>query len=82
MTEHLESFEYFNVVLIDRKTKTQVYELVSRHGESLGIIKWFGRWRQYCFFPEEETVFSKGCLQDIQTVLNNRNQEHRIGERK
>jgi hypothetical protein len=31
----------------------------------LGEIKWFGRWRQYAFFPEPETVFEHQCLKDI-----------------
>ena len=32
----------------------------------LGYVKWFGRWRQYCFFPIGETVWSDGCLEEIQ----------------
>lgn len=35
----------------------------------LGVIQWFGRWRQYCFFPEGETVWSKGCLEDINKFI-------------
>jgi hypothetical protein len=31
----------------------------------LGLIKWFGRWRQYTFFPETGTVFNAECLNDI-----------------
>lgn len=36
---------------------------------TLGKIKWFGRWRQYAFFPEAETVFEKKCLADITNFL-------------
>lgn len=31
----------------------------------LGVLKWYVSWRQYCFFPQPETVFNKGCLEDI-----------------
>lgn len=31
----------------------------------LGIIKWYGPFRQYSFFPEPNTVFEKTCLGDI-----------------
>jgi hypothetical protein len=31
----------------------------------LGEVKWFGRWRQYVFFPLHETIFDKSCLRDI-----------------
>ena len=33
--------------------------------EILGLVKWSGNWRQYCFYPFQSTVFSKGCLADI-----------------
>ena len=32
---------------------------------TLGYIQWFGRWRQYAFFPAVNTVFSQDCLRDI-----------------
>ena len=45
--------------------KTEVWQVISVKGVFLGDIKWFGRWRQYAFFPEENTVFNRQCLQDI-----------------
>ncbi len=35
----------------------------------LGGIQWYSSWRQYCFFPSNETVFSGGCLEDITTFM-------------
>lgn len=38
----------------------------------LGTVKWMPQWRQYCFFPPFDglvTIFSAGCLQDIQDFL-------------
>lgn len=46
--------------------KTAIWRVVSRRrGDVLGIVQWFGRWRQYSFFPEPNTVFNQGCLKDI-----------------
>jgi hypothetical protein len=35
------------------------------HGDLLGCIKWFGRWRQYAFFPESGTVWNPDCLREV-----------------
>jgi hypothetical protein len=32
---------------------------------NLGEIRWYGPWRQYCYYPPIESIFSAGCLQDI-----------------
>jgi len=46
--------------------KTQIWDCCNKSIEvGLGRIKWHGSWRQYCFFPTEDTLFSQGCLKDI-----------------
>lgn len=48
------------------KRKTDIYAVINKNSKFvLGYIKWFPSWRQYCFFPEGDTVFSAGCIQDI-----------------
>lgn len=50
--------------------KTDVVYVHSRSsGVPLGKIAWFGRWRQFCFYPEATTVFNSGCMADIQKVI-------------
>lgn len=50
--------------------KTRTYAVVSRsQGVELGRIKWYGAWRQYCFSPNPETLWSDGCLADITSFL-------------
>lgn len=62
--------EYLEFSLIEKKPKTKVIGVCSRKGSnSLGIIKWYGPWRQYAFFPEGETIFNVGCLNDIITHI-------------
>ena len=50
--------------------KTQRIEVWSIHGAILGTIRWFGRWRQYAFFPADGTIFNPECLRDICAEIN------------
>lgn len=52
--------------------KTDIYEILSKKsGDILGRIKWYGPWRQYCFFPTAQTVFNNGCMKDIIDFIDN-----------
>lgn len=52
------------------KPRTKTWGIVSKSsGDLLGVVEWYGPWRQYCFFPEEGMVFSKGCLEDINAFI-------------
>jgi hypothetical protein len=58
--------------LYDDTGKTKKYYVFTKDTPisiKLGEIKWFGRWRQYAFFPEPNTVFEKQCLKDITNFL-------------
>jgi hypothetical protein len=35
----------------------------------LGSVHWYAPWKEYCFFPRAEVVFSGGCLKDINDFL-------------
>ena len=62
--------KYIQMELIERKPKTVVFEVQTKNDQTrLGIIKWYPNWRQYSFFPEPETIFSKGCLADINSFI-------------
>jgi len=41
----------------------------TKDGDSLGEVHWYPPHRQYCFFPDEGTVFSADYLADIQDFL-------------
>ena len=60
-------YEYVNFVKLEMKMprKTDVWYCRTNSFGILGKVKWYATWRQYCFFPEERTVFSKGCMEDI-----------------
>lgn len=46
--------------------KTKIVNVYSaRSGDKLGEIRWFGRWRQYAFFPGEGTIWNPECMKEI-----------------
>ena len=64
--------KYFYVEEIEHlaKPKTKVYHIFSESSDELiAVIKWYAPWRQYCFYPKEDTVWSRGCLIDINSFL-------------
>lgn len=66
-------YEYIHFVVIEEKPKTTVWSCRNNNsGGELGRVKWFGPWRQYCFFPvgNATTVFNRGCLEDIIHFIN------------
>lgn len=40
---------------------------------ALGLVEYYGRWKQWCYFPASETVYSHDCLADIRDFLNQLN---------
>jgi hypothetical protein len=51
-------------------------------GHILGIVKWYGAWRQYWFEPEEKTGWSSNCLKFVTEFLDKVNRDHRKKLRK
>jgi len=50
--------------------KTSLYEIRNKKsGQTIGFVKWYGAWRQYCFFPDRDTVWNIGCLTEINKFL-------------
>ena len=57
--------------------KTPVYSIIGDLGVLLGEIKWHGAWRQFCFFPTNDTLWSDGCLADVRSFLKRLRAERR-----
>ena len=57
--------KYIRFHVIERKEKTKIYGVFTKDNDLIGTIKWYSRWRQYCFFPDKDTVWSNGCLKDL-----------------
>ena len=69
--------KYIDFVLTEEKPKTKVYEVRTKDGFRLGIIKWYPAWRHYCFFPEPDTLHSDRCLLRIGIFIEKLNDEHK-----
>jgi len=69
---------YIKFEIIYENPKTNVYSVKNRKSESLlGFIKWYGAWRQYCFFPVNSTVYSSGCMKDINDFIEKITEERK-----
>lgn len=68
--------------LAGRKSKTLIWNVLAKSsGANLGYVAWFARWRNYCFFPNENLVLDKTCLRDIAAFVEYQSQQHRQGKR-
>lgn len=56
--------------MFSKTGKTKIVSIYSKkYGNLLAEIRWFGRWRQYALFPEDDTVFNFECLENIQDEI-------------
>ncbi len=75
-----------NITCVKDTGKTKVFELHSKDGNYLlGVIKWYGGWRQYAFMPNADTVFERKCLGDIINFITElmdkrKSVQHRLNE--
>ncbi len=70
-----EYLKFYLGLSVSGKTK-HILVYAMRDSALLGAIKWFGRWRQYAFFPADETVWNRDCLtqihEEIETLMAER----------
>jgi len=57
--------------------KTHTYRVLSTAGSSLGVVKWYGAWRCYAFFPARDTLYEQKCLRSIADFCEARTAEKR-----
>lgn len=51
--------------------KTVIVTIWNRNsGTMLGQIRWYGPWRQYCWFPTPNTIFNVACMKDIEAEID------------
>lgn len=82
--------EYMHFKILEEKPKTNVYSVLTNktiiesgclpHHITLGVILWEPRWRQYVFAPnpDQEPIFSVGCIMQIVNFLNELNKNHKL----
>lgn len=67
----------FDEITVESPRKTPIWGVYSHRGFLLGQVRWFGRWRQFTFWPEPSTTFNTDCLRTIIAFTNELNAEHR-----
>lgn len=66
----LKETQYLRFIEFPKREKTRIIAVMNKHHEEvIGMIKWFARWRQYCFFPVNNTVWNINCLNDVNSVI-------------
>ena len=40
---------------------------------TLGWVRWYADWKQYCFFTNPDVVLSKSCMMDIADFIEKMN---------
>jgi hypothetical protein len=65
----LKVTEFLNFTLIGDTGKTQIIGVGNNSAVKLGLIKWVGAWRKYCFFPEQDTFYDTKCLEEIKAFM-------------
>lgn len=52
----IKETKYLKFIFAGSTGKTKIIWVVNIHHEDvIGSIKWFGKWRQYAFFPEKNS---------------------------
>lgn len=70
--------KYIIIKLMRKKPKTNVYEIINISSQTrIGVIKWYSRWRQYCFFPNQDTIWNSDCMALIIIFLETANKAHK-----
>jgi len=64
-------------VLPDMKTKAWGVFTNDAIADCLGMIRWYSKWRKYCFFPSDDTVFEQECLRDIASFIEEKTKDHK-----
>ena len=56
--------------------KTPIYHIINnKTADEIAVIKWYGAWRKYCLFPNQETIWDNKCLVQIIDFLNKINKK-------
>lgn len=45
------------------------YTVHARNGETIGLVEWYPRWKEYVFLPDDRSALSHQCLRDMAMFL-------------
>lgn len=71
-------YKYIHMMEVPTETKTKHWLVLTKESDArLGVIKWYGAWRCYSFFPDPETLYEHNCLWDIADFVAKETKAHR-----
>lgn len=63
-------YQFINFAQKKNTVRSNVWSCINnKSGDELGEIQWYPLWRQWCYFPTVQAVYSAGCLADIQSFI-------------
>jgi len=75
----IKETQYLEFEELPTKGKTKYINVINRKAqEFIGEIKWYAPWRQYCFFPEFDTVWNTKCLDDVNDLIKQLMKDRRV----
>jgi len=78
LRDNVINYKHIRFEVSVEKPKTRVWDCLNNSRDDLlGEVRWHAPWRQYCFFPDHQIVFSPSCLRDITSFLNRSNIQHK-----
>jgi hypothetical protein len=87
------TYIFFEQKGVSSSGRTQIWQVLpygykhegySHASDPLGLVKWYGPWRTYAFFPTPNTYFEKTCLREIalfcELLTKKHKQNWRVGK--
>jgi len=59
----------YQFIHFEQASKTAWRCVNNRSHDSLGLVRYYGPWKQWIYMPEHQTIYSAGCLADIQAFI-------------
>lgn len=71
--------QYIEFVETGDTGKTKIWEVRHRSEPvTLGVISWYGPWRQYTFWPAFNTVWNTDCLEQITAFIKGQMEARKV----
>jgi len=76
----MKNYKYIDIIStgLSLSGKTKTWRVENKNsGDWLGGISWHGAWRQYVYYPNGQTLYSSGCMEDISDFIKHEMQLRR-----
>lgn len=80
MSKFVYNGKYFSILEVPQENKkTDIYYIYPDSDTDIlyGRIKWYNRWRKYCFYAEDNIIWDSKCLTELINFLDKLNKDHK-----